>query len=72
MGGLKMDFSRDIAMGLLTNSIPRILNQTGTEEGQLFTHTILTEHLRGVDLPNLDELINMGGPRIWKKSVQNG
>jgi hypothetical protein len=67
-----MDFSRDIAMGFLTNSIPRILNQMGTEEGQLFTHTILTERLRGVDLPNLDELINRGDPKIWKNISKNG
>ncbi len=63
-----MDFSRDTAIGLLTNFVQRQQNQQGREEGeQLFVYTLLNEYLRVIDSPSIKELTEMGGPRIWKK-----
>jgi hypothetical protein len=63
-GKLQLDFSRDIAMGLLSILIQRIFNQRGNEEGRPFAYEIFAEHIRGIDLPNIDELISMGSPKI--------
>jgi hypothetical protein len=67
MGGLQMDFTRDTAMGLLTNFIQKIFNLRGIEGEKPFVYELFAEYIRGLDTPNLEELINMGGPRIWRK-----
>ena len=67
MGGLKIDFSRETAMGLLANMIQKQQNNRGEEENQSFINVLFKEYLREIDAPRLEELTNMSGPKIWKK-----
>jgi hypothetical protein len=39
----------------------------GEEGEQPFINILFREYLREIDAPRLEELTNMGGPRIWKK-----
>jgi hypothetical protein len=67
MGGLKMDFTTEIANGLVLNGLQRIRQQGRAEGTENFLATLLRECLREANILNLEELFKIGGPRIWTK-----
>jgi hypothetical protein len=67
MGGLKMDFSRETAQGLLLNGLQRVRNQAAYDnDRQNFLYRLLTARLREINLLNITEMFDVGGPRIWR------
>ncbi len=67
MGGLKMDFTTEIANGLVLNGLQRIRQQGRAEGAESFLFILLRECLREANILNLEELFKIGGPRIWTK-----
>ncbi len=57
MGGLKMDFSKEVAQGLMLNSIDRLRRQVELRgEQQNFLYQLMVERLREINGLNIKEL----------------
>jgi hypothetical protein len=67
MGGLKMNFTTEIANGLILNGLQRIRQQGRGEVDSSCIYMLLRECLREANILNLEELFKIGGPRIWTK-----
>jgi hypothetical protein len=67
MGGLKMDFTTEIANGLILNGMQRIRQQGREGIDNSFICKLMRELLRDANVLNLEELFKIGGPRIWTK-----
>jgi hypothetical protein len=57
MGGLKMDFTTEIANGLVLNRLQRIRQQGRTEGNQNFLFKLFSECLREANILRLEELL---------------
>jgi hypothetical protein len=69
MGGLKMDFTTEIANGLVLNGLQRLRQQGRTrDENKSFLFKLYNECLREANILNLGELFRIGGPKIWIKA----
>jgi hypothetical protein len=69
--GLQIDFSRDIAMGLPTNTIERQQNHWGGGGyGQPFIYELFTEYLREIGSPKMNEQTSMEGPKVFENKFK--
>jgi hypothetical protein len=67
MGGLKMDFTTEIANGLILNGLQRLKAQGRLgEEDRSFLFTLLNKAVRTTNLLSLEEICRVGAPRYGK------
>jgi hypothetical protein len=66
-GGLKVFFSKEIAEGLVLNTLQRLNMQQGAPEGQkTFLLKLLDKTLQRAMAPSLKEMFQMAGSKIWQ------
>ena len=70
MGGMKMDFSKETANGLMLNILQKMKLQSDRPRNeQNFLYQLFEEKLREINSPNIKELFRIAGPKIW---IRNG
>ncbi len=70
MGGMKMDFSKETANGLMLNILQKMKLQSDRPRNeQNFLYQLFEEKLREINSPNIKELFWIAGPKIW---IRNG
>ncbi len=66
-GRLKVFFSKEIAEGLVLNTLQRLEMQQDAPEGQkTFLLKLLDRSLQGAMAPSLKEMFQMAGSKIWQ------
>jgi hypothetical protein len=64
MGGLKMDFTMEIAHGLVLNRLQRLRAQGRVrEEDRSFLFTLFNKAVRTTNLLSLEEIFRIGAPK---------
>ncbi len=63
-GGLKIDFTTEIANGLILNGLQRLKAQSRLrEEDRSFLFTLFDKAMRTTNLLSLEEICRIGGPK---------
>ena len=66
-GGFKVFFSKEIAEGLVLNTLQRLNIQQNAPEGQkTFLAKLMDKSLQGALAPSLKEMFQMAGSKIWQ------
>jgi hypothetical protein len=66
-GGLKVFFSKEIAEGLVLNTLQRLNMKQSAPEGQkTFISKLMDKSLQRAMAPSLKEMFQMAGSKIWQ------
>jgi hypothetical protein len=68
MGGLQLDFTKEMTMGLLLNGLQRLIKQADRrDKNRGFLYVLTADRTHEASMMDMRELCEVGGPQIWQK-----